>query len=88
MDNPMYAINALKSMEVIDINTGARLGYIKDFKIDCDVYRITSILIPTQKIGWFTKNNDIEIPWENITKIGVDVILVDGDGYVDVDTNN
>jgi sporulation protein YlmC with PRC-barrel domain len=34
-------------------------------------------LLPNQKLGWFSKNNDIEIPWEEITKIGVDVILVD-----------
>jgi sporulation protein YlmC with PRC-barrel domain len=35
-------------------------------------------LLPTQKSSWFNKNNSIEIPWEKVKKIGVDVILVDG----------
>lgn len=72
----LYSISNLKSMEVIDINTGAKIGYIRDIKIDCDTYNIVSVTIPTQKISWFTKNNDIEIPWNNIHKIGVDVILI------------
>nr|WP_040330769.1 YlmC/YmxH family sporulation protein [Clostridium ihumii] len=81
----MYAINGLKMMEVIDLNTGAKLGYIKDLKIDCDEYRVKSIVLPTQKVGWFSKENNIEIPWEKIRKIGVDVILIDGDGIIDID---
>lgn len=72
----LYSLSNLKSMEVIDINTGAKIGYIRDIKIDCDTYSVVSVIIPTQKISWFTKNNDIEVPWENIHKIGVDVILV------------
>lgn len=81
----MYAINSLKMMEVIDINSGSKLGYIKDLKIDCDVYRVISIVLPShEKSGWFNKSSDIEIPWENIRKIGVDVILVDGEGYIDI----
>jgi YlmC/YmxH family sporulation protein len=78
MESLMFAINNLRQMEIIDINSGSKLGYIKDFKVDCDDYRIISILLPTQKSSWFNKNNSVEIPWEKIKKIGVDVILVDG----------
>ena len=78
MESLMFAINNLRQMEIIDINSGSKLGYIKDFKVDCDDYRIISILLPTQKSSWFNKNNSIEIPWDKIKKIGVDVILVDG----------
>ncbi|GAA0114419.1 YlmC/YmxH family sporulation protein [Clostridium senegalense] len=85
MENSMYAINSLKMMEVIDINTGAKLGFIKDLRINCDEYRVTSIVLPTQKTGWFMKNTDIEIPWEKIRKIGLDVILIDGDGIISLD---
>ena len=70
-------------MEVIDINTGAKLGYIKDFKVNCEEYKLEAIILPTQKSGWFSKSEDIELPWERIKKIGVDVILVDGDGVVE-----
>ena len=78
MESLMYAINNLRQMEIIDINSGSKMGYIKDLKVDCEDYRIISILMPTQKSSWFNKNNSVEIPWEKVKKIGVDVILVDG----------
>jgi len=83
METSMFAVNSLKTMEVIDINTGAKLGYIKDFKVNCEEYKLEAIILPTQKSGWFSKNEDIELSWERIKKIGVDVILVDGDGVVE-----
>jgi len=78
MESLMFAINNLRQMEIIDVNSGSKMGYIKDLKVDCDDYRIISIILPTQKSSWFNKNNSIEIPWEKVKKIGVDVILVDG----------
>ena len=74
----MFAINNLRQMEIIDINSGTKMGYIKDLKVNCEEYRIVSILLPNQKSTWFNKNNSIEIPWEKVKKVGVDVILVDG----------
>ncbi|MBE6059870.1 MULTISPECIES: YlmC/YmxH family sporulation protein [unclassified Clostridium] len=83
METSMFAINSLKTMEIIDINTGTKLGYIKDFKVNCEEYKLEAIILPTQKSGWFSKNEDIELPWDRIKKIGVDVILVDGEGIVE-----
>lgn len=82
-ETSMFAISSLKSMELIDINTGAKLGYIKDFKVNCDEHRIEAIIIPMQKSGWFSKHEDIEIPWDKIKKIGIDVILIDADGFIE-----
>jgi len=82
MENLMFAINNLRQMEIIDINSGSKMGYIKDLKVDCDDYRIISILMPTQKSSWFNKNNNLEIPWEKVKKVGVDVILVDGSDVI------
>lgn len=82
MENTLFSLNSIKTMEVIDINTGSRLGFIKDFVVDCDEYKILSIIIPTQKMSWFNKDNMVEIPWERVTKVGVDVILVDGSDVV------
>lgn len=79
METSMFAVSSLRTMEIIDINTGAKLGYIKDLRVNCEDYRIEAITIPTQKAGWFSKGEDIEISWEKIKKIGVDVILIDGD---------
>lgn len=78
MESLMHSLNNLRQMEIIDINSGIKMGYIKDLKVDCEEYRIISILLPSQKSTWFNKNNSIEIPWEKVKKIGVDVILVDG----------
>lgn len=77
MENSMYSIGNIRTMEVIDVVTGTKLGYIKDLKIDCTEYKVLSIILPSQKLSWFSKNDGIEIPWSKVKKIGVDVILVD-----------
>lgn len=83
MENLMYSIGNIRTMEVIDMITGAKLGYIKDLKIDCTEYKILSIILPSQNVAWFSKNDGIEIPWSKVKKIGIDVILVDcGESFV------
>jgi YlmC/YmxH family sporulation protein len=82
MDESLYSIDNLRSMEVIDIDTGSKLGFIKDLKIDCEEYKIRSILLPNQKASWFSKNDSLEIPWTNVIKIGLDVILVSSEGLI------
>ena len=79
MEENLHSINAMRAMEVISINTGSRLGFIKDIKIDCDEHRIVSIILPGETKGWFSKTEDIEFRWEDIAKVGVDVILVNAD---------
>ena len=79
MELAMHSINNLRMMEVIDINSGTKLGYIKDIKIDCNEHRIVSILIPVQRNSWFGKVDAIEIEWSKVKKIGVDVILVEAE---------
>ncbi len=82
MESSMYSIINLRNMEIIDVSSGSRLGYIKDIVIDCEEYKILSIIIPGQKTAWFGKDNNIEIPWEKVQKIGIDVILVDGSDII------
>ena len=82
METSMFSINNLKMMEVIDTSSGAKLGFIKDIKIDCDEHRIISILIPIQKNSWFAKFEMLEIPWSKVKKIGIDVILIEGDNSI------
>ncbi|NFR05415.1 YlmC/YmxH family sporulation protein [Clostridium botulinum] len=74
---PLCSINNLRMMEVIDVSTGSKLGYIKDFLIDCIEYKILSLIIPREKSSIFSKDENIEISWSKIIKIGVDVILID-----------
>lgn len=80
MEESLFSLNNLRAMEVIDINEGKRLGLIGDVKIDCDDNRILSIIIPGEKISFFSKSEDIEIDWDDVYKVGTDVILIDSKG--------
>lgn len=73
----LYSINAIRSMEVIDVSTGSKLGYARDFKVDLESNKVVSIFLPALAKGWFSKEDDIEIPWNKVIKIGVDVLIVD-----------
>ena len=73
----LHSLNALRTMEVIDIKTGTKLGFIKDFVIDTKESKVISILLPGMAKGWFSKDEDIEIPWNKVKKAGIEVILVD-----------
>jgi YlmC/YmxH family sporulation protein len=63
-------------MEVIDILTGTKIGFVKDFKIDCNENKIVSLILPGEIKTWFAKEEETEILWNDIIKIGRDVILV------------
>lgn len=68
-----------KHKEVINIKNAKRLGLVQDVTADLKTGTITSIIVPgnTKFLGLFSTGNDIVIPWENITCIGDDIILVD-----------
>ena len=87
METSMYSIGSLRSMEVIDIKSGSKLGYIRDIKIDCDNYKIISLVLPSQKAAWFGKNDVVEIQWTKVIKVGMDVILIDGSDFELIDAN-
>lgn len=72
----LHSLNAMRNMEVIDIITGSKIGYISDFKIDCDRNKIISLILPGEIKSWFSKDDSIEVKWKDIVKIGTDVILV------------
>lgn len=68
-----------KHKEVINIKNAKRLGLVQDVTADLKTGTITSIIVPgnTKFFNLFSTGNDIVIPWENITCIGDDIILVD-----------
>lgn len=86
MEMSFHSLNNIRHMEIIDLKLGAKIGFIRDLKINCDENKIESILIPIQKNSFFGKMEFIEIPWNDIIKIGLDVILVDTKGKLDGDT--
>lgn len=83
MDLELHSLNAMRNMEVIDILTGSKIGYISDFKIDCDTNKIVSLILPGEIKSWFSKEEHMEISWSDIVKIGSDVILVKANRNID-----
>ena len=68
----------LRQKEVINISTGARLGYVSDVEIDFDSGKIEAIIVPCRDrlFNFFSKEKEHIIPWEKIAKVGDDIILV------------
>ncbi len=72
-------INELKTKEVINISDGARLGYISDVEIDLTTGRIIAVVLPGvyKMMGFLGREEDIIIKWDNIKKIGDDIIIIE-----------
>lgn len=72
-------ISDLQSKDVVSVGDGKRLGSIGDLEIDPDSGLIQSIVIPgqTRFFGMVGGGQDYVVPWNQIVKIGADVILVD-----------
>ncbi|OFW74984.1 MAG: photosystem reaction center protein H [Alicyclobacillus sp. RIFOXYA1_FULL_53_8] len=75
----MVRISELQSKDVVNISDGKRLGTIGDLDIDTDSGLIRAVVVPGQAkfFGMVGAGQDIVVPWNQIVKIGSDVILVD-----------
>ena len=49
----LYSVNAIRSMEVVDISTGSKLGYIRDFKVDLETNKIVSIFYVLKQLSLY-----------------------------------
>ena len=68
----------LHCKEVICVADGRRLGYISDARIDLCDGQITAIIVPgpCRFLGLWGRKDDYVIPWQNICKMGPDIVLV------------
>lgn len=75
----MVKTSGLREKEIVNVKDGSRLGYISDIEVNLQEGKIEAIIIPGpgRVLGFFGKNEDYIIRWENIIKIGVHVVLVD-----------
>jgi YlmC/YmxH family sporulation protein len=67
----------LRMLDVINISDGRRLGNVYDLDMDLATGEIKAIIIPGPGGGWFKRGSEIIIHWDQIVRIGQDVILVD-----------
>ncbi len=67
--------------EVIDVRSGTRLGYVCDAEFQYPDGRICALIVPgrARYFGLFGREEDYFLPWECISRIGEDIILIEGD---------
>ena len=77
----MVKISDLRSLEVINVANGKRLGMIHDIELDVEKGKVTAFIMPGGMKGWmlFKHREEQAIPWEKLVNIGQDVILVELD---------
>ncbi len=70
-------LSDLQSKDIVNVVDGRNIGNIIDAKIDDKSGSIISLVVESKgKFMSFSKNEDMEIRWQNIERIGEDVILV------------
>ena len=69
----------LQTKDVINIVDGRKLGSIGDLEIDLETGFVRALIIPPEGkfFGLFSKGDEVVIAWDQIVKIGSDVVLVD-----------
>ncbi|MFD1705809.1 YlmC/YmxH family sporulation protein [Siminovitchia sediminis] len=74
----MVRISEFQLKDIVNIADGRKLGNITDIEINLDTGKIESIIISAsgKLLGFFGKDEEVVIPWNQIMKIGQDVILV------------
>ena len=74
----MMRISEFQTKAVVNVANGKQLGNIGDIDIDLQTGQIQSLIIlgSGKVLGLFGREESTVIPWQNIVKIGADVILV------------
>lgn len=75
----LYKFSELRLKEAIHIEDGERLGFVSDIEIDSNTGKVVSISVPGayKAFGLLGKEPDRIIKWENIIKIGDDLVMID-----------
>jgi len=76
-------LSQIGGKEIVNLNTGERLGIVAeaDLVIDEATGNILKLLIPEERsqFSLFGERGFIEVPWENVRKIGNDMIIIEQD---------
>ena len=72
----------LRYKEIINVNNGHRLGYVCDVDMDIVSGKVSALIVPgpCRFFGLFGREEDYVLPFECISKIGTDIILIDVPG--------
>ncbi len=72
----------LRYKEIINVCTGHRLGYVYDADFDMATGKLLALIVPgaCRFFGLLGREEDYVIPFENISRIGDDIILAQVEG--------
>ncbi len=80
----MMRLSEINNKEIIDYQKGERLGILgqTDLLINQETGEIEAFIIPTMKwFGFGKKDREVTVYWEQIKKIGEDMIIINLDPY-------
>jgi YlmC/YmxH family sporulation protein len=68
----------LRVREVVSVDDGRRLGALSDLEVDLASGRVAALVVPASSrfLGLFGRDEEIVVPWSQVERIGVHVILV------------
>ena len=71
-------LSELQNKNLVNVSNGKNIGNIIDVNIDYQSGNIRSFIIESKGsiLTFLNKDNDMEVKWNDIQKIGEDVILV------------
>lgn len=71
-------LSELQTKDVINVFDGKKVGNIIDAKIDGNDGKMMKLIVEPNRVfrRFFSSKDELEIIWEQIVKIGDDVILV------------
>ncbi len=74
----VYGLGELRKKPVINVRDGCHLGVVSDLEFDTDTAHVTCLLVRGKLRLWgiLGRQEDLEIPWEQIEVLGEDAVLV------------
>lgn len=74
----MLRVADLRMREIVNVQDGRRLGFVQDLDLDLVEGQVKGLLVmgSAKFMGLLRKDSDVYINWEQVIRIGEDVILV------------
>ena len=72
-------VDDFRFKEVVNVVTGERLGCVGDIIMDVATGAVKALVVPgrCRFLGLFWREEDYILPWEDIRRIGGDIVLIE-----------